>query len=144
MRNFLRIYVTFEIKASWDGFFAHCILSSLERKGLKYFSCTANTYVVRGRFYSFSAQEECAEWYFSGGQAKNFNCILFSWGSDIISRLPRLKYWPYGVLISCWKIFAHSPITLNKAKVREKKLKSLLSILNTMGWSKKPTHATVP
>jgi hypothetical protein len=26
------------------------------------------------------------------GQAKNFNCILFSWGSDIISRLQWLKY----------------------------------------------------
>ena len=55
------------------------------------------------------------------GQAKIFNCILFSWGFDIISHLPRLKYWPYGVLTSWWKILTHSPNTLNSAKVRQKK-----------------------
>ncbi len=79
------------------------------------------------------------------GQAKKFNYILFSWGSDIIFRLPWLKYWPYGVLIRCWKILAHSPNSLYKAKIRQKKkLKSLLSILDTMEWSKKPSHATIP
>ncbi len=37
-------------------------------------------------------------------QAKNFNLILFSQGSDIRCHLTWLKYWPYKVLISCWKI----------------------------------------
>ncbi len=37
---------------------------------------------------------------------------------------------------------AHSPSMLKEAKVRQKK--SLSYILNTMIWSKKPSHATVP
>jgi hypothetical protein len=55
-------------------------------------------------------------------QAKNFHCILFSYGSW-------LKYLPYKVLISSRKILAHSPNTLKEAKVRKKKLKSLSYIL---------------
>ncbi len=31
-----------------------------------------------------------------------------------------LKYWPYTVLISNWKILAHSPNTLKEAKVWQK------------------------
>ncbi len=83
---------------AWDGFFAHCILSRIERKDLKFFSCCANIYWARARFNSFSAYGEYAEWYFPVGQAKIFNCILFSWGSYIICSHPWLKYWPYGVL----------------------------------------------
>ncbi len=40
---------------AWDGFFAHCILSRIERKDPKFFSCYANISLVRARFNSFSA-----------------------------------------------------------------------------------------
>jgi hypothetical protein len=36
-------------------FFAYCILSRIERKDLKFFSCCTNIYWVRTRFNSFSA-----------------------------------------------------------------------------------------
>ncbi len=88
---------------AWDGFFVHCILSRIEIKDLKFYSCCANIYWVRARFNSFNAYGEYAKWYFPVGEAKNFICILFSCGSDILFRLPWLKYWPYGVLISWWK-----------------------------------------
>jgi hypothetical protein len=44
------------------------------------------------------------------------------------------------------KNLAHSPNTLNAAKVRpnKKNLKSLLSILDTMEWSNNPSQATIP
>ncbi len=43
------------------------------------------------------------------------------------------------------KILAHSPNTLNAVKVRQKKLKFFLSILDTMeNGIKKPAYATVP
>jgi hypothetical protein len=61
-----------------DGFLTHCILSRIEKKDLKFFSCCANIYWVRARFNSFCAQGEYAEWYFPVGQAKNCNFILFS------------------------------------------------------------------
>ncbi len=92
----------------------------IERKDLKFFSCCANIYWARARINSSSAYGEYAEWYFPVGVAKNFNLILFSWDSYIISRLPWLKNRPYGVLTSCWKILAHSPNTLNAAKVQPK------------------------
>ncbi len=49
----------------WDGFFAHCILSRIERKDLKSFSCYANIYWVRARFNWFSAKGEYTEGNFS-------------------------------------------------------------------------------
>jgi hypothetical protein len=61
---------------------------------------------------------------------------------DIMSDLPWLKYWPYGVLISCWKILAHSPHPLNAAKVRPKN--ETLKLYPGYEWSKKPSHTTVP
>ncbi len=48
--------------------FAHWILSRIERKDLKFFSCGANIYWVSARFNSFSAEGENAEWYFPVGQ----------------------------------------------------------------------------
>jgi hypothetical protein len=38
-----------------DGFFAPCILSRIERKDLKFFSCCSNIYWVRASINSFSA-----------------------------------------------------------------------------------------
>ncbi len=49
----------------------------------------------------------------------NFNCIVFSHGSDIRCYLKWLKFWPYKVLICSWKILAPSPNTLKEAKVRQ-------------------------
>ncbi len=82
-------------------------------------------------FNSFSAKREYAEWYFPVGQAKIF--IAFFSLPDICNiPSPMVEYWPYGVLISCLKILAHSRNTLNTFKVRQKKkLKSLLSILDS-------------
>jgi hypothetical protein len=42
-------------------FFAHCILSMIERNDIKFFSCCENIYWVRARFKSFSANGEYAE-----------------------------------------------------------------------------------
>ena len=48
-------------------------------------------------------------------------------------------------LSSCWKILAHSPKTLNVAKVGRKKLKSLsYRYFGYNGMVKKPSHATFP
>jgi hypothetical protein len=94
-------------------------------------------------FILFFDVKKYAEWNFSVRQAKNFHCILFSWGSDIRCHLTWLKYWPHKVLISCCKILAHSPNTLNAAKVRQnqKNVKSLSYILDTIVWSK--NHLTL-
>jgi hypothetical protein len=84
-------------------------------------SCCANIYWARTRFNSFSAYGEYAESYYPVTQMKKFNCILLSWGSNTIPHLPWLKYCLYGVLTSCWKNLAHSPNTLNAAKVQPNK-----------------------
>jgi hypothetical protein len=78
---------------------------------------------------------------FSVRQAKNFNCILFSYSSDIRYHLTWLKYWPYKVLISSGKILAHFPNTLKEVKLRKK---NPFFILDTMIWSKKPSHTPFP
>ncbi len=77
--------------AAWDGFFAHRIISRIERKDQKKNSCCANIYCFRARLKSFSAQWEYAEWNFYFRQTKHFNCFL----------------------LSSWKILAHSPHPLN-------------------------------
>ncbi len=112
---------------AWDDFFAHCILSRIERKILNFFLGCSKIYWVSQDLTHLAHKENTLSDIFPVGQAKNFNCILLSWCSDIISRLPWLKscYWPYGVLISCWKILAHFPNTLNAAKVRPKKIEIL-------------------
>jgi hypothetical protein len=106
---------TFKGTVAWDGFFAHCILYRIERKYLTFFSCCANICWVRARFNSFSVQGECEQWNFSVRQAKNFNCILFSYGSDIRCHLTWLKYWPFKVLIS---IVEKSLGALSKVQIR--------------------------
>ncbi len=121
-RNYCIIDLGKGIKGTvaWDGFFAHCILSRIEKKDLKFFSYCANIYWIRARFNSFSALGEYVQWNFSVRQANNFNCILCSYGSDIRCHLTWLKYWPFKVLISSWKISAHSPNTLKETKIRQK------------------------
>jgi hypothetical protein len=46
-----------DVKATiaWDGFFGHWILSRIEGKDLKFFSCCAIIFWVRARFNSFNA-----------------------------------------------------------------------------------------
>ncbi len=53
--NLFLIVHHFKWTVAWDGVFAHCILSRIERKDLAFFSCCANIYWVRVIFNSFSA-----------------------------------------------------------------------------------------
>ncbi len=92
---------------------------------------------ARARFNSFSAQ-----WNLSDRKVKNFNRILFSYGSDIRCHLTWLKYWRYKILTSSWKILAHAKRSQSSTEIK-KKLKPLSNILNTMIWSKNPSHSTV-
>ncbi len=102
---------------AWDRLLAHSFLFRIVWKDLQYFSCCVNIYWDKARFRSFSALGEYAEWNFYVRQTKNLNCILFSCGPFITCNLIWLKYWPYKVLINCWKILEHFPNTLKVAKV---------------------------
>ncbi len=116
---------------AWDGFFAHCILSRKWKKGSKFFSCCSYIYS--------NTQSDIFLW--------DWRKILIEfWGSNTICRLPWLTDWPYGVLISCWKILAHSPSTLRAAKVQpqKKKIEILTLYPRFDGMVKKKSHATVP
>jgi hypothetical protein len=85
---------------------------------------------------------------------ENTKCDIFLWdrrkiliafcylGALIISRLPWLKYWPYGGLISCWKILAHFLNTLNAAEVRPKKNFNPYS-LSWIRWNSQKNHLTL-
>ncbi len=115
-------------KGQWLEVVFSLIASYLGKKEriLIFFPCCANIYWVMARFNSFSALGEYSQWNFSVfRQAKYFNCILLFYGSNIRSHLTWLKYRPYKVLISNWKILAHSPNTLKEAKVRQKSKKNL-------------------
>ncbi len=116
----LYILNTFKGTVAWGGLFAHCLLYRIERKDLKFFPCGANIYWVRGSFNSFSGLENTQSDIFLWDRRKILLYFVLLGGYNIISRLPWLEYWLYEVLISCWKILAHSPNTLNAAKVRPK------------------------
>jgi hypothetical protein len=110
---------TFRGRTFWWRTFCRCILSRIyskkERKKL-------------GQDLTHLAHtENIAEWNFSVRQAKNLNCILFSKGSDIRCHLTWLKYWPY---------LAHSPNTLNAAKVLTKSKKNYnLYLISWIQWN---------
>jgi hypothetical protein len=65
-------------------FFAHSILSRIERKDL------VPKFTELWQDLTHLAHKENTQRYFPVGQAKIFYCILFSWGSDIISRLVKI------------------------------------------------------
>ncbi len=111
----------FKGTVAWVGFFVHCILSGIERKDLNFFSFHVVLIFTRlGQDLTHFAHKEITQSEnFSVRQAKNLNCILLSYGSDRRRHLTWLKYWPYKVIISGWKILAHSPNTLKEAKVRQ-------------------------
>ncbi len=64
---------------------------------------------------------------------------MFSWGSNIFSCLPWLKYWPYGVLISCWKSWRTLRIRSMQPKFDQNKKKVNTYSLSWMLWNGQKT-----
>ncbi len=119
----------FKRTVAWDSFIAHCILSSIERKGLNFFHVVSIFTELGEGLTHLAHNENTQSDNFLWDRRKFFMAFCFLWALVLY---PVSHGWNIGlmegVLISCWKIFAHSLNTLNAAIVRRNKKIIILTL----------------